>query len=232
MTRRDLGRTTARAALVLFAFGCSHATTPVPQLEECDAGTRCGLPGTMTGGTGTGGGGGSGSDAASCGVLSFGTVACNACMTQSCCARDMACSNHADCLTLVSCVKSCAPSNQTCVSTCRNQTQNGIADYDNLIDCMTTSCTPVCGATEGGTSCGAFVFTNPVCDACVGRSCCTEEGVCSSNADCLALVQCTSVCQNNDPVCIADCQTQHPNGSADYKLLAQCIQTSCGGQCP
>jgi hypothetical protein len=234
MNRWDPSCTAAGWTIAFFAFACSHhSATPVVPLEECDAGTRCGLPGTVTGGgTGTGGGGSSGTDAASCGVITFGSAACNSCMGQSCCARDMTCSNNTDCLTLISCVRSCAPSNQTCVSTCRTQSQNGIAAYDNLIDCMTSSCSTVCGSTEGGTSCGAFVFSNPACDACVGRSCCTEEGVCSNNADCLALIQCTSVCLNNDPVCIADCQTQHPNGSADYKVLAQCIQTSCGGQCP
>src|SRR5437762_1440208 len=159
MRRRNIGAIAVRAAVVSLAFGCSHhATTPAAPLEECDAGIMCGLPGSVGGGgTGTGGGGSSGTDAASCGVINFGSALCNSCMRQSCCARDMTCSNNTDCLTLVTCLNSCASSNPTCVSTCRTQSQNGVAAYDNLADCRASFCSTACGAMEGGTSCGSFV---------------------------------------------------------------------------
>src|SRR6185295_10763286 len=135
------------------------------------------------------------------------------------------------CLKLVACVDGCSANDPTCITNCRNMWQNGIAGYDNLFDCMRIGCSTPCAEVDGGTACGSLGFPSPACDACVGRSCCAEALACSNNADCLALVQCIFVCQANDPVCVTDCQNQHPNATFDYRNLAQCTNTSCGGLC-
>jgi hypothetical protein len=59
---------------------------------------------------------------------------------------------------LAVCSSSCAAADAICISSCRNEHQNAVAAYDNLGDCLQSSCADACQSPEAGTSCGVLVF--------------------------------------------------------------------------
>jgi hypothetical protein len=132
---------------------------------------------------------------------------------------------------LAVCSSSCAAADAICISSCRNEHQNAVAAYDNLGDCLQSSCADACQSPEAGTSCGVLVFRSAACDACMAQNCCSDGAACSNDADCLALAQCVQVCQVGDTQCISDCETVHPIGLLEYMTLSRCLEASCSGRC-
>src|SRR5882672_2421932 len=114
--------------------GCSHAA-PVPfALPDCDAGSQCGPFGVM----GSGSGGGKPLDSSAggdCGTIVTADAVCNACLANMCCERNAACSASVDCLAIVTCVKACPTNDAACTTRCKDQSQNGVAPYQNFVDC-------------------------------------------------------------------------------------------------
>jgi hypothetical protein len=226
---RFLSRYGTFAAALGLAVACSHAPLTAPNLAECDAGPQCGTTGGIVGGGGTSSDSG-GPNA--CGVLVYRDSICNTCVTRECCARDVTCSNNADCLALAQCISACPSSDTMCVPRCRSQS-NAIADYDNFVTCVAMGCGNECAGSEAGAACGSLVFSPLACDTCVNASCCGDDLACSNSPDCVAIVRCVaSQCQAGDQACITNCETLYPGGEAIYRSLAQCVLTSCSTQCP
>ncbi|HVY46456.1 MAG TPA: trypsin-like serine protease, partial [Minicystis sp.] len=93
--------------------------------------------------TGSGMGGSSGGDCTTCADDAQNGGACSA--------QTQACGNNPDCANLVNCLNGC--SDQNCVNQCASQYQNGINDYNNLINCVCdTACPTQCAAECGGSS--------------------------------------------------------------------------------
>jgi hypothetical protein len=213
-------------ALALVA-ACSQARPSAPLLPDCDAGTKCGSLGSTFGGGTTLADSGS----TSCGQIVFRDVLCNSCVETNCCDRNATCSADVQCTKIIACTAGCAANDMACILGCEDQWPNAVADYQNFVDCTQMACSTECAAADGGSSCGVLVFPPAACDACASANCCKENASCSNNADCFALVQCTSACSANDQVCVADCQSLHPNGAAAYQSLTQCLLSTCSTQC-
>jgi hypothetical protein len=213
-----------RVLVLATAAACSDKAPLPAQLPDCDSGTMCG----STGGHGTGG---MVSDAGgmACGQIVFGDRTCNTCMQGMCCDRNMRCSANKDCLAIVDCVRPCGATDQACRIACQDRSQNGVADYQNFVDCQKLACEAACAGTDAGSNCGSLDFRSAACNTCMDANCCTESAACSNNSDCFALLQCVSAC--TDQPCRTDCIATHPNGSAVYTSLNQCGAASCTTQC-
>jgi hypothetical protein len=209
------------------AAACSQPLHNAPPLADCDAGNKCGVQGGMSAA-----GGGVQVDAGSCGNIVFGAAVCNSCASRTCCTREAACSNSPDCIAILQCVSLCPPNDKTCEQSCLDLSQNGVAPYQNFIDCVNSGCATECRTADGGSSCGTLVFANQACTVCVSGTCCREDATCSNNPSCLAIVQCTSVCPATDQACIRDCEAQQPDGVTDFETLSQCVSVGCSSKCP
>lgn len=226
---RLLAVTTCSTALGAILLSCSQSSPTPAALPDCDAGAQCGSFGVTGGGGGTPPPeAGSGGD---CGSIVSSDNVCNACLANMCCARNATCSASADCLAIVSCVKACAPNDVACETRCSDKSQNGVAAYQNFIDCTAISCATQCQSGDGG-ACGSPVFSGTVCTSCVSAACCTENASCAGSAACLTLVACAFACQPNDQACVAGCETSFPDGDGPYRLLTQCVLSSCSVSCP
>jgi hypothetical protein len=85
----------------------------------------------------------------------------------------------------------------------------------------------VCGAA------GTLITTmNPGCLPCIESQggCCMVDQACS-NSDCYNLLLCSEACAAGDLTCVANCETQYPDGVTKYNDFAQCITNNCV-QCP
>ncbi len=214
---------------IVLAASCSHPLQLAPPIGDCDAGTKCGLPG---GTSATGGG--TRNDAASCGDIVYSNKVCDTCVTSRCCARDAKCSSNNDCIGILQCVNLCPATDMTCAQHCLDASPNGVADYNNfIVDCVNRVCGTECGASDGGgASCGTLPFATQACSSCVTTVCCTEDRLCSDNPSCLLIHQCAVNCPVNNQACISDCETLYPNGLADYRSLSACVVSGCGAKCP
>jgi hypothetical protein len=83
----------------------------------------------------------------------------------------------------------------------------------------TTACT------DGGTNYGPI--SQATCTACqntefVAGGCCVSQGsACSSNTDCIAIIQCINTC--SDQACANDCATKNPKGVSDFDAVYSCF---------
>jgi hypothetical protein len=80
---------------------------------------------------------------ANCGTLVL-SGACDVCVNQSCCSQAANCSNDPDCLTLGSCLQTCASNDTTCVANCQALAPNGTGIYSSLGTCIQNSCAAPC----------------------------------------------------------------------------------------
>src|SRR5687767_13940209 len=62
---------------------------------------------------------------------------------------------------------------------------------------------------SGKSACG-LATGEPTCDACLDKSCCTQNQACVNDADCSALITCGNAC--TDETCFANCFSTHPTG--------------------
>lgn len=98
------------------------------------------------------------------------------------------------------------------------------------------------GATggSGGTVLAACNITsqNYPCANCFQTYCATNCGTCSTNPECLALIECFNNQACWDPyadcwndACVAQCKVAHAAGLADYDAFRTCAQTTCQATC-
>lgn len=67
------------------------------------------------------------------------------------------------------------------------------------------------------------------CEACVDQRCEATYGRCDANADCVALAECGSRC--NDEACYQNCEQTYPGGVDDLMAHFGCIDTNCAQPC-
>jgi hypothetical protein len=226
------------AVMASLAACSSHEQHP-KQIEDCvGSAAECAIGGSVgSGSTGST----SATDGGSCGLLTF-LEPCQTCAENSCCSLIGLCSNNADCLSLaVDCIGKCTT--QSCVDNCKTMMPNGAADFDALDQCLASSCSSECGATDAGApppsdaavvgsqSCGRLAYQSVACQTCVEAGCCDAAEMCASDPDCFLYVQCQAMCTPADTKCITDCQTTNPLGQANYTHLGQCVQSKCSTQC-
>lgn len=225
------------AAVACFA-ACAQDTTPHPAgITDCQgSATQCGLGSRPNGTVPTGG---TGADASSdgatgtaCGNLSSPIAACEACLEQTCCTQAITCSNNAECFALTSCLKSCQPTDQPCITGCQNLHTTGLPAYNGYVACLQTNCSVPCQLVDAGaTNCGQFVFSVAACDNCVTTNCCAPANVCSSDPDCFSLGNCLQSCLPTDTLCQSNCRMLLPAGTGTYAALGLCISSNCAAQC-
>jgi len=89
------------------------------------------------------------------------------------------------------------------------------------------------GGTGGGTDCG-LTASDPTCDACLQSQCYSECAACTSNPDCLVLLDCIYNCYG-DPYCEDDCTYYYAGGVNDLLALLGasngCIALKCSTAC-
>ena len=181
-------------------------------------------------GTGVGGSGGGPSDC----TLHSGIAGCDPCIQTNCLSSCQTCAANAECVALVACALGCSPNDMNCVSNCANQHPDGVSDampFAGPGGCVPTHCQTQC---TPGTSTCSFSSGVPACDSCVQSSCLASCTQCTSNPECVLLVQCALQCSPNDQSCISQCASQHPNGLNDASAFAGpggCVSTNCGPQC-
>ena len=78
-----------------------------------------------------------------CGTGLFQSLACDTCVSTSCCSENRACSNNPDCVALLQCTVPCA-ADQACIMDCQTLHPNGDTDYRALGQCVQTSCSARC----------------------------------------------------------------------------------------
>jgi hypothetical protein len=96
-------------------------------------------------------------------------------------------------------------------------------------------------AGDGGSCTLAFSIGEAACDSCMGTNCCDAVNGCATNAECSALNSCYDACVSTDSgsadaggeltACFDACDTAHPNGTATFDAINNCLQTNCSAQC-
>lgn len=165
MNRSSLRRAAACAASGAFAivFGCTSTPLTFQAQGNCDAsgdalcqvtvpvtGSPSGLPdgSQIANDAGTiedAEAGACGLDLllSSTGMRAF--PACDACVLASpCCLGEITCSNDADCGAIVACVTGQSCTDSTCVGNCETFGPNGVNDYTQLAQCITSNCSGEC----------------------------------------------------------------------------------------
>jgi hypothetical protein len=204
------------------------------------AGSATGGTGGASGGAGAGGvsGGGVGGSAGGAGPCSIqtGKAACDSCLDTSCPSQCAQCTANPECVALVQCGLLCAPNDQNCVSSCASQHQQGVNDAVPLAGpggCASQNCATPCG--QQAASCTLEVGI-PACDACITSNCLSQCQTCSANTECVAIIACGLQCGPNNPSCVTQCASQHPQGLSAAQSLAGpntgCLATHCAAQCP
>lgn len=227
----------ARFSFVLVPFvslvavaACTASVTSSP--------TDPAASGTDGGAGKDGGGGGAASDGASGGG-------------GSACERACAKSAGANCSAQASCVSDCEADLAKIPASCKDQADAAIEcagtkatawkcdDKGKAV--VTAGCDDETGALiscivgggqdaggDGG-SCGTLTSGKAACDTCVNNNCCAQAAACSSDAECGAILQCFSSC--NDDACYTKCENAHPSGVSHEQAFYTCLGTSCKAAC-
>jgi len=224
--KAGVGRVAA-AALVLGAAGCVQILGLHERPDAPDAGNGAGgQGGTMTSDAG------SGTDAQEagfgllapghCGSLRHPSASCAACVDEMCCTEATACAGDAACQEAADCFAGCAD------ATCRARCATFYTRPDSLFAlsaCRVANCGAQCGST-----CGELSSSIPGCQACREAACCTEGAACGKNPNCGRRDLCQVNCAESTS-CPTDCDTQIPEGVADYSAWQHCID-ACASACP
>jgi hypothetical protein len=77
---------------------------------------------------------------------------------------------------------------------------------------------------------------DPVCDSCLGASCCSQDQACGNDNDCLSFINCEDNCipldgGPLDPTCESACETSYPTGANELNLLESCMSSLCRNDC-
>jgi hypothetical protein len=75
--------------------------------------------------------------------LSTGSTTCDTCMDTACLSQCTTCSSG-QCYDYLVCFSNCATGDATCEKNCEAQDPTGFAQYNNLINCLGTSCATAC----------------------------------------------------------------------------------------
>jgi hypothetical protein len=67
------------------------------------------------------------------------------------------------------------------------------------------------------------------CDACLDKSCCSQETACANNSQCYPLYECVSKCSS--PTCKTNCKTQFSSALNVYNDLNDCYDNNCKLAC-
>jgi hypothetical protein len=148
--------------------------------------------------------------------------ACTECMAWDCSDTYCACSNNAECGTLLTCLAGCGQGNEGCTNSCLAQHENGISDALLVSDCSATTCQASCPA--GGVPLDA-------CQKCLFVSCAPAMNKCLADPECQALIACIAECAPNDDVCFQTCAFQHFGALADAQAVGECASGVCAASC-
>ncbi len=87
------------------------------------------------------------------------------------------------------------------------------------------------GSASGGAAGGGGVAGGGgnTCVTCIQTNCGTELAACSSNADCLKIVQCAAAC--SDQACADACVTANPGGKTAWDAVDACGAAKCATEC-
>jgi hypothetical protein len=181
--------------------------------EPFGGGGKAGSGTAGSGGTNASGSGGSGT--AGSGGTSSGQT-CQECAQTSCNAEITKCNQNQSCVAAVNCVNACQ--DQACFDKCLKDNPNGVADLQSLADCLQNNCAEPCGSES-----------EDPCMACQQTECSAEIQDCTSDAACVAAVQCINQCQNQ--ACFNKCLQDNPNGADKVQALVGCVQNNCASEC-
>ncbi len=80
---------------------------------------------------------------------------------------------------------------------------------------------------------GSWRFEDPICGACMDKSCADEARRCSADGSCTLFEACIAAC-GRDQTCAAQCRDQVPSCSRSQETwdLNQCVATRCAEACP
>lgn len=86
------------------------------------------------------------------------------------------------------------------------------------------------GGTGGGATCSQFWSEEPICDACMSASCCTQMEQCAAGTPCDAFAFCiNSYCPEFDPACVQTyCAAEQAAGGTALEALGSCYTNVCG----
>jgi hypothetical protein len=83
-------------------------------------------------------------------------------------------------------------------------------------------------------SAGYWPFKDPVCGACIDRSCAAEAKACAADSSCQAFEGCLAGCAPADSACAESCLTRVRLAglSLETQLLGHCQTAACSTECP
>ena len=88
------------------------------------------------------------------------------------------------------------------------------------------------GGTGGSGGC-SIQSSDAACDACMHDRCINECVACTSNTECVSLLECINGCGSNS-TCQNSCANQYPSGIDDLMAflgVGGCLDTECGSAC-
>jgi hypothetical protein len=113
--------------------------------------------------------------------------------------------------------------------------------------CVVGAISPGCGssgsdtADAGGACSGlaaesAIIGFSATCEACIGKSCCSEFGTCLANSTCKARETCTGQCivtmgTSEGFTCLDNCNDGGADIPSDVETLNTCIVGNCATPC-
>jgi hypothetical protein len=99
------------------------------------------------------------------------------------------------------------------------------------------ACRQIAGITDSPpmdptTSACGLPYGSSACASCASRSCCGESSACATEAAACGLYEsCVGAC-NGDPTCRAQCEVDHPAGTAStVSALSACLASYCADEC-
>ena len=107
-----------------------------------------------------------------------------------------------------------------CYQNCATVHEAGISDGFLISDCAATTCDASC----------TFGQALMPCQKCLYTDCQKQMNACIADAECVALIQCTTMCMG-DMACVQDCVTAHPNGLNKALAVRDCRIANCNDKC-
>lgn len=141
-----------------------------------------------------------------------------------------ACDDDPACHKALACLDACRgdiASVTACRIKCRRTLPTSfVAPTTDVLACQAQRCGPECSL-----SCGGYLYTSAVCEACAKAACCARAAACAANAECLNLTSCSSSCSIDDGPCKLNCEHDHAAGVAPRRELEACLSGSCASTC-
>ena len=124
-----------------------------------------------------------------------------------------------------------------CGNACLQAMETLSTQFRDLVACGYTPPSPPAKPVDAGAvAAPEFPGFDASCNECANTSCGHDLNTCLSSSDCVSDVVCASACCGKPSTCLVGCVSDSgtiaSSGSGDAMDFVDCLQRSCGDQCP